>query len=919
MCNDNNVAFTPRTDPADAHYIRFSHDRNLSADTEINPSNWFNNVPANSCRKHTEIRTINPCSSNYRGLSIAMDGNLQVGRPNYCRCFLREWIRSVKENKDPLTPSPRPPTTPPPTPPTPPTTPPPVNPPPPDCDFHNVIITELASPADTFAKYIELLFLDEGCKGQVIDVNLYVGRYIDGDCDYDEDPNNYINLSGEKVGDEGFFSICNHETAEFVYGRGKCALIGGLQSVANLRGIDTIALGKEEGADIITIDIFGVPCQSCADTNSCIKNGRAVRKINVWTPQPVFYETSWQIFPGNCNQEVGPEAMDINEWKDTQGPICPPETTIIITEIVDLPGDESLLRPPRFVELHAPRLRHRGRGFRHDLKLVIFHGDSPEPNWSSAIDIEYMPENGFLVVCNRAAADLYGDECAVTSMYLGGPADSNGYDQIALISGDEDSWFVVDIYGVIGEDGWDTDHDFQDSRIIRNLSVTNSSAIWSKDDWLVCNAKPDPNAWNNDCVGGDDDWTPSTNSPTTDEQGNCKFFLTELADSEGSPYIEIKSTCPGITISRDLIIHAYKPYGASCELNLKGVQVSDDGFIIICKNKIQHHLIYGGNPIFVAGSWHDLSVCDIEDSNLLTGFGFNSYVLKDHDSECQKSCEGSNCSVGCSDVYMDIYGYIGTSLEGSPHEYLGCRAVRNIRYPYGIFPFQPTIWETICNMVGDDGSDLTGDPRQWDSSSPKLVISELCDPVDNKNKRQISIYAYNKRNYVINEDIILMRWVGSSPYPSYTFQSLKGETIDEGGFLKICLPVHTWYGELTCNLMTPYSGIVGSMHGVEHYAIAECKSPSFGCKIMDIYGEPGTAAVNSEQDFSDGRAVRQLYMSKPTDRFNMYEWVVETPVTFDVCGTDPYYKDDNDNALVSKGKGKGYRNYAPSKRYNRKN
>ena len=60
-----------------------------------------------------------------------------------------------------------------------------------------------------------------------------------------------------------------------------------------------------------------------------------------------------------------------------------------------------------------------------------------------------------MVVCNSAAFRNYGVECAVESSDIAGPANSNGNDQITLISGDEDDgWFVVDIYGVIGEDGY---------------------------------------------------------------------------------------------------------------------------------------------------------------------------------------------------------------------------------------------------------------------------------------------------------------------------------------------------------------------------------------------------------------------------------------------------------------------------------
>merc|ERR550539_412581 len=149
---------------------------------------------------------------------------------------------------------------------------------------------------------------------------------------------------------------------------------------------------------------------------------------------PEYDYDKWYVFP-QCGQKVGPEGMDINMWEDTVGPICGLEATILITEIVDLDVDSYPV--PRYVELYAPRKRHRGTAFNHDLKLVIFHSDSLEPHWASAVPIDYMPESGFLVICNRAAHAAYGTECAETSLVIGGPADSNGNDQIALISGNE--------------------------------------------------------------------------------------------------------------------------------------------------------------------------------------------------------------------------------------------------------------------------------------------------------------------------------------------------------------------------------------------------------------------------------------------------------------------------------------------------
>ena len=226
----------------------------------------------------------------------------------------------------------------------------------------------------------------------------------------------------------------------------------GLTSPANLRGTETIAVVLGDLGSFKIIDIFGIPCQTADQSKANITNGRAVRKTPYWAPVNQYDFDIWHVFPGECNQAVGPEGMDINEWKDVQGPVCN-HPTLLITEIVDLDVN-SVVKVPRFVEIHAPRKRDQGRGFNHNMKLVIFHGYFDEPNWDSAVPIDYMPESGFLVVCNGAAYELYGDECAVVTTDVASPANSNGNDQIAIISGDEDGWFVIDIYGIIGEDGY---------------------------------------------------------------------------------------------------------------------------------------------------------------------------------------------------------------------------------------------------------------------------------------------------------------------------------------------------------------------------------------------------------------------------------------------------------------------------------
>ncbi len=79
----------------------------------------------------------------------------------------------------------------------------------------------------------------------------------------------------------------------------------------------------------------------------------------------------------------------------------------------------------------------------------------------------------------------------------GGPADSNGDDQIVLFNGST----VVDIFGVPGEDGTGTCHEFEDGRAERKATVTAANATWSSSEW---------NVWADSTISG---CTTHTNSP----------------------------------------------------------------------------------------------------------------------------------------------------------------------------------------------------------------------------------------------------------------------------------------------------------------------------------------------------------------------------------------------------------------------
>ncbi len=64
------------------------------------------------------------------------------------------------------------------------------------------------------------------------------------------------------------------------------------------------------------------------------------------------------------------------------------------------------------------------------------------------------------------------------------PADSNGDDTIELV---DPFGTVIDIFGVIGEDGSGTNHEFEDGRAVRKIAISKANAIYTFSEWDIYN------------------------------------------------------------------------------------------------------------------------------------------------------------------------------------------------------------------------------------------------------------------------------------------------------------------------------------------------------------------------------------------------------------------------------------------------
>ena len=151
---------------------------------------------------------------------------------------------------------------------------------------------------------------------------------------------------------------------------------------------------------------------------------------------------------------------------------------------------------------------------------------------------------GFYIICNDADKfnATFGLNCDL-DIGTGGFADSNGDDNMALLL----DGVVVDMFGIPGEDGSGTAHEFEDGRAERAIDNATASAEWDSNGWnTFCDSSGcsdpvgsgglnapdngfDPGAWigagevSDDVYGCMDMFALNYNPDATADDTNCEY------------------------------------------------------------------------------------------------------------------------------------------------------------------------------------------------------------------------------------------------------------------------------------------------------------------------------------------------------------------------------------------------------------
>ncbi len=160
-------------------------------------------------------------------------------------------------------------------------------------------------------------------------------------------------------------------------------------------------------------------------------------------------------------------------------------TQIFISELAD-PDNSTGDSNKRFVELYNSAQEPL------DLNLWTLRRYTNEnTEVSSSIDLSghiIGPESTLVISPDAESFEIVYGFPPDLGVSTNSPADSNGDDNLELV---DPFGKVIDMFGVIGEDGTGTNHEFEDGRAIRNPDVIEGNPNYTFSEWTIYNDSGD--------------------------------------------------------------------------------------------------------------------------------------------------------------------------------------------------------------------------------------------------------------------------------------------------------------------------------------------------------------------------------------------------------------------------------------------
>jgi hypothetical protein len=447
MCNRNQLSFIPWK-PSDNKpgYEKFSFFKFKGSFYETPIST---NIASSSCYSWTTTQNLDTCNRKAWPMSVKFEGSLSNG--NYCYCYLFHTTYAS------------------------------VWPEPPVAELDNTLIITEVLDGTNGNKFVELYAPDVRLRDKSITDDLYLCKMTPQGPTW----SSAIPLVNSKVDNNGFIVLCN-----------QAGVYSGCKTVTNSVSIFTdsnygcmdMAIVKGGALEYEIVDSYGIVGSGCDNGDvSRFTGGRSERLPSFASPENPWVKSHWII-----STPAGISDSSPGVWGNDNGGTPSGSTPIIITEAVDLSTGDSTA--PKFIELYINDQTKHGTVFTDNLNLVRIPSGGNSPDFSSMIPLKgfSIGTDGFIVLCNVAAENLWGTDCdetydtsearLVTSSTL-------GCDDIAIVSGtSQDNYNILDIYGNPGEQctaGSQSSFTNGKTERINTTSSRQPKNAWVKNDWII--------------------------------------------------------------------------------------------------------------------------------------------------------------------------------------------------------------------------------------------------------------------------------------------------------------------------------------------------------------------------------------------------------------------------------------------------
>ncbi|RTE54678.1 lamin tail domain-containing protein [Arenibacter aquaticus] len=173
-------------------------------------------------------------------------------------------------------------------------------------------------------------------------------------------------------------------------------------------------------------------------------------------------------------------------------------TKIFISELADPDNNTAA----RFVELYSAEdepLSLKG--------WTLRRYTNSNTDVSSTIDLSGNVIEGqstFVISPNANSFETVYGFAPDLGVSINGPADSNGDDNLELV---DPFGAIIDVFGVVGEDGSGTNHEFEDGKALRHNDIKQANPVFTFSEWTIYNDSGDEGTINSP-LNAPEDFTP---------------------------------------------------------------------------------------------------------------------------------------------------------------------------------------------------------------------------------------------------------------------------------------------------------------------------------------------------------------------------------------------------------------------------